>query len=274
MDDSARDTHSAWCSATTALPAVATCLAALTLLTCLELADVLATDSNDTVAGAPPVANVHAEVNRVAVALKAARADVAGSRSEQTAELERVSSAVRETMLSVDSQVRSSFEGFRRQLEVHRRETNTRADDVGAAKGPERLYSGHLQYFAGLRWIEAIVASRLDIERTVSHHELRAWRQRLMGQLHELDKQLGDEPTRRNQIASWEEKLGVVLSLWGQHFRRAGSDVPTTTTSVLSLEEMGFEPIYQGVFAEDAVPHPSDPEGRKLHDLYNKNPRP
>lgn len=136
----------------------------------------------------------------------------------------------------------------------------------------ERLHSGYLQLFESIAFCEKLIASRLDIK-SVSHHEKRAWRQRIMGVLHQGDTSaLGGLVGQREKIEYLENRLTAVLSKWGQNFKKAtttSNDEASSPTHILEMDEVGYEPIYRSLFAVDAKAPASEEEGIRLHQLYN-----
>jgi hypothetical protein len=182
----------------------------------------------------------------------------------------------------VISEVTKSMEAQEREIKrlerVNARQTPVTAQPNGdddkerTRRSLERLHSGYLQLFESLIFCEKIIASPLDIK-SVSHHERRAWRQRTMGVLHQADTfTLGGVEAQRGKVDALEAKVVKILSKWGHHFRR--KDAPLQPeTHILDLEEVGYEPVYHGLFAPDAKAHPSEGEGQRLHQLYNSQPQ-
>jgi polyhydroxyalkanoate synthesis regulator phasin len=141
----------------------------------------------------------------------------------------------------------------------------------------KRLHSGYLQSFESIAFCEKIIASRLDTK-SVTHHEKRAWRQRIMGVLHQADTTaLGGIAGQREKIEYLENRVAAILSKWGQNFKKSGSPgvddtAASSPTHILEMDEVGYDPIYRSLFAVDAAPPSSEEEGIRLHQLYNVQP--
>lgn len=225
------------------------------------------------------------DASRVSLLLKAMHNEI----SSTTSHIKEKAATLAVTQKSTDlkyTAIRDSVTEFRKK-ELRRSKLAAVNEPLSGADGnnggdpdaAESALSGFLQAFKELKWLEEVVASRLDVEQRISHQEKRAWRQRVLGQVVEVERRIGTDAQRAERIDYLERKSAEIMAEWGKHFgggdaaRSHQSEIEEGVKRPLTLADLGTVPRYRPVFEDDAIVHESDEEGRKLHLLYNKQER-
>lgn len=263
---------------------VAACLTAMTLLTLVDLLSSRSPTGNESLKFPQPhsdpskAGSGNGRYSEFMSALKSAQDDVVAA----AVLLESAFQQADESIATATKSLEAFEHEMLRQQRVHDRlqapqqqqqqgGPNDSAEQQKAKN--QRHRSGYLQFFESIKFCEKLISSRLETK-SISHHEKRAWRQRIMGVLHQADTfTLDGVAGQRGKVEALEAQVTIVLSKWGRHFSKTANEAPAPETRVLELAEVGYEPIYHGLFAPDATSHPSDAEGQKLHQLYNTQPQ-
>ena len=157
-------------------------------------------------------------------------------------------------------------------IEANRKKQQATSVPTMSREEEDRSRAGLLQYFYSLEKLERLLASSLTVEKSLSTQELLAWRSRVLGPLVMMDKALlGGHSERHQKLKDIEVALVEVLTRWSQHFKHPSSESSTGSSSDLLMQtaQKMTEPIYHPVFADSALPHSTDEEGRKNHQEYN-----